>query len=79
VEVTGEGSKGILGTGGVIGDAARGVATLVGKTELRSDNPENGETAPRAGRIAHAFTPDQTLPAFVWRSLRGGLMGVVKK
>jgi hypothetical protein len=78
-QVTGEGSKGILGTGGVIGDAARSVATLMGKSELRSDNPEDGATAPLTGTIEHVFTPDQTLPAFVWRSLRGGLLKVVRK
>lgn len=80
VEVTGEGSKGILGTGGVVGDAARGVATFVGNlTELRSDNPEEGETAPLTGTINHTFTPDQTLPAFLWKSIRGGLLAVVRK
>jgi hypothetical protein len=80
VEVTGEGSKGILSTGGVIGEAARGVATFVGNlTELRSDNPEDGETAPRVGTINHTFTPDQTLPAFLWKSIRSGLLAVVRK
>jgi hypothetical protein len=80
VEVTGEGSKGILATGGVIGDVARSVATFVGnQTELRSDNPAEGETEPHVGTIAHTFTPDQTLPTFVWKSLRGGLLAVVRK
>ena len=80
VEVTGEGSKGILATGGVIGDVARSVATFVGnQTELRSDNPGEGETEPHAGTINHAFTPDQTLPAFLWKSLRSGLLAVVRK
>jgi hypothetical protein len=80
MEVTGEGSTGILGAGGVVGDAARGVATLVGNwTEVRSDNPADGEAAPHAGPIDHVFTPDQTLPAFLWKSLRGGLLAVVRK
>lgn len=80
VEVTGEGSKGILSTGGVIGDAARGVATFVGNlTELRSDNPEDGETAPRVGTINHTFTSDQSLPTFLWKSIRSGLLAVVRK
>ncbi len=80
VEVTGRGSKGILGTGGVIGDAARGIATAVGNlTELRSDNPEDGETAPRTGAITHIFTPRETLPTFVWTSIRDGLFAVVRK
>jgi hypothetical protein len=80
LQVTGEGSKGILGTGGVIGDAARSVATFVGNlTEVRSDNPGDGETAPRVGTINHVFTPDQTLPTFLWKSVRGGLLAVVRK
>jgi hypothetical protein len=80
VEVTGKGATGIVGTGGVVGDVARGVATFVGnETQIRSDNPDNGATTPRAGTIDHAFTPDQTLPAFLWQSLRGGLLAVVKK
>ena len=80
VEVTGRGSKGILGTGGVIGDAARGIATAVGNlTELRSDNPDDGETTPRTGPIDHTFTPSETLPTFVWKSIRDGLFAVVRK
>ncbi len=80
VEVTARGSKGILGTGGVIGDAARGIASFVGnQTEIHSDNPDDGETEPRRGPINHTFTPNETLPAFLWASLRGGLMGVVRK
>jgi hypothetical protein len=80
LEVTGHGSKGILGTGGVVGDAARGIATFVGNaTEMRSDNPEDGEQSPRRGTIRHVFTPSETLPAFLWFSLRDGLFGVVRK
>ena len=80
VEVTGRGSKGILGTGGVIGDAARGIATLVGNlTELRSDNPDDSATAPRIGPINHTFTSRETLPAFLWASIRDGLFAVVRK
>ena len=80
VKATGEGSGGILGTGGVVGDVAQSVATFVANlSEIRSDNPENGEAAPRTGTIDHAFTPDQTLPAFLWKSLRGGLWAVVRK
>jgi hypothetical protein len=48
-------------------------------TELHADNPDDGQTAPRTGTIEHTFTPDQTLPAFLWKSLRGGLMTVVQK
>ena len=80
VEVTGRGSGGILGTGGVIGDAARGIATFVGNlTEMQGDNPDDGETAPRRGTINHTFTPTETLPAFLWISIRDGLFAVVRK
>ena len=80
VEVTGRGSEGILGTGGVIGDAARGIATFVGnETKLRSDNPDDGASAPHIGTINHVFTPNETLPAFLWKSIREGLFAVVRK
>jgi hypothetical protein len=80
IEVTGRGSQGILGTGGVVGDAARGIASLVGNlTALHADNPDDGETEPRRGPINHTFTPNETLPAFLWTSLRGGLMAAVRK
>jgi hypothetical protein len=80
IEVTGRGATGVLGQGGVIGGAAREIATFVGNaTELRGDNPADGETEPRRGPINHTFSPDQTLPTFLWVSLRGGLMAVLQK
>jgi len=79
LDVTGRGSKGILAAGGVVGDAARGIATMVENlTDIRQDNPAEGETEPRRGLINHTFTPDTTLPAFLWQSLRGGLMAVLR-
>ena len=80
IEVTGSGAKGILGTGGVVGEAARDIASFVGnETKLRADNPDDGQTTPRRGPIDHTFAPSETLPAFLWISLRGGLMAVVRK
>ena len=80
MKVTGAGAKGIVGKSGAVGNAARSVATVVGnQTQLRSDNPDDGATAPRTGPIDHPFRPDETLPAFLWKSLRGGLLAVVKK
>ena len=80
VEVTGRGAKGILGTGGAIGNAARGIATLVGNaTEIQPDNPGKGETVSRTGTINHTFTPNETLPAFLWASIRDGLFSVMRK
>lgn len=34
---------------------------------------------PRRRPISHTFTRNETLPAFLWASLRGGLMAVVRK
>ncbi|MFN2570844.1 MAG: hypothetical protein ABR537_04410 [Gemmatimonadales bacterium] len=80
LKVTGRGSGGILASGGVVGDAARGIATFVGNaTEMHADNPDDGETTPREGKINHTFTPTETLPAFLWQSLREGLFAVVRK
>jgi hypothetical protein len=80
IEVTGRGAKGILGGGGVIGDAARGIATFLGNAaEINADNPGDGETVPRTGTIKHTFTPNETLPAFLWASIRDGLFSVMRK
>ena len=80
IEVTGRGSTGLLAMGGVVGEAARGVATFVANwTELHADNPEAGAAAPRRGPINHVFTSNETLPAFLWVSLREGLFAVVRK
>jgi hypothetical protein len=80
VAVTRRGSGGILGNGGLLGGAARGIASLVGNwTQLRSNNPDDAETAPRSGTIDHTLAPDETLPAFLWASIREGLMAVVRK
>jgi len=80
VAVTRRGSTGILGNGGILGGAARGIASLVGNwTQLRSNNPDDAEGVPRIGVIEHALEPDETLPAFLWASIRDGLMAVVRK
>ena len=80
VAVTRAGSGGILGSGGVLGGAARGIASFVGNlTEVRANNPDDPEKAPRSGTIRHTFTSDETLPAFLWGSVRDGLLAVVRK
>jgi len=79
VEVTGHGSGGILGTGGIIGGAARGLASLVARSELNGDNPRAPGKAPRSGAIHHVFTPSETLPGFLWVSVREGLLAVLKR
>jgi len=80
VAVTRRGSGGILGNGGLLGGAARGIASLVGNwTQLHANNPDDADEAPRIGAIHHTLTPDETLPAFLWASIRDGLMAVVRK
>jgi hypothetical protein len=79
VKVTGHGSGGILGAGGIIGGAVRGLASLVARSKLNSDNPDAPGKAPRSGPIHHAFTPSETLPAFLWVGLREALLVVMRK
>jgi hypothetical protein len=80
VAVTRRGSTGILGNGGILGGAVRGIASLVGNwTQLHANNPDDADEAPRIGTIHHTLAPDETLPAFLWASIRDGLMAVVRK
>jgi hypothetical protein len=80
VAVTRRGSGGILGNGGILGGAARGIASLVGNwTQVRSNNPDDAGTVPLSGTIQHTLTAEETLPAFLWASIRDGLMAVVRK
>jgi len=78
VRVTGHGTGGILGSGGIIGGAVRGVASLAANwTKLRGRNPDDPAKRPRSGPIRHAFAPSETLPAFLWASVREGLLVVM--
>ena len=83
VEVTGSGSKGILGTGGVVGSAARGIASLaanVAKVNTNNpDDPNHPTKPPQTGVIHHVFTHRESLPGFLWTSVRDGLLPVLKK
>jgi hypothetical protein len=80
ISVTQKGSTGILGNGGIIGGAARGIASFAAnKLALRSNNPDSPADAPRIGTISHTFRSSETLIAFLWVSLRDGLLSVVKK
>ena len=80
VSITRHGSGGILGNGGILGGAARGIATFAAKVAVvRANNPDSPADAARIGTISHTFTPDETLIAFIWSSLRDGLLSVVKK
>jgi len=78
VRVTGHGTGGILGSGGIIGGAVRGLASLVANwTRLKDRNPDDPAQRPRSGRIRHAFAPSETLPAFLWVGVREGLLAVM--
>jgi hypothetical protein len=79
IEVTGHGSRGILGAHGIIGGAARGLATLVAKSKLSGANPDARAKLPRRGPIQHVFTPSETLPGFLWVSLREGLLAALQR
>lgn len=79
VSVTRSGSEGILGGGGILGGAARRIASFAAKLMLRANNPDSPANAPRIGTIGHAFTPDETLIAFLWSSVRDGLLLVVRR
>jgi hypothetical protein len=80
IRVTQHGSGGILGDRGILGGAARGIVSFAAKLlTVRANNPDRPTDAPHIGRIQHTFTPDETLIAFLWSSIRDGLLSVVKK
>src|SRR5204863_1295366 len=80
VALTQRGSSGIMGRGGVLGGAARGIGSFFGNwMKVRADNPDAVAATPRSGAIHHTFTSDETLPAFLWASVRDGLLAVVKR
>ena len=80
VEVTGKGATGILGTGGVVGSAARGIASIAANLmKVNTNNPDNAKKAPMIGRIHHVFNHRENLPVFLWKSVRDALLPVVRK
>jgi hypothetical protein len=80
IAVTRRGSGGILGGGGIVGGAARGIASFAAnQMSVRANNPDNSATTPRAGTIQHIFTPNEALPGFLWATLRDGLLQVIRK
>jgi hypothetical protein len=79
LSVTRSGSEGILGSGGILGGAARGIASFASRLTVRANNPDSPVNAPRSGAISHTFVPDETLIAFLWAGVRDGLVSVVRK
>jgi hypothetical protein len=73
------GNDGVMGQRGLLGRAARGVVGLAAKTQIRSANPENAGAPPVIGVIRRPWRISETLPSFLWQSLKGGLQMVVRK
>ena len=79
VSVMRRGSGGILGRRGIFGGAARGIASMMANWQVRGNNPGGPTKPPLSGRIHSVFRSDQTLPAFLWAGVAGGLLQVVKQ
>lgn len=79
VQVTGHGSGGLLGLHGIIGGAVRGLASAVAGSKVNDRNPGAPLKAPRGGTIHHVYARSETLPGFLWVSLREGILGVLLK
>jgi len=47
--------------------------------KVRANNPDDAAAAPRSGPIRRTFRSDETLPGFLWASVRDGLLAVVRK
>jgi hypothetical protein len=78
VDVTRRGSKGIVGIGGIVGHTVRGIASMAGDLQVHANNP-NAPTKPRrTGTIHHVFAGQETLPGFLWVSLRDGMLLVIR-
>jgi hypothetical protein len=78
VDVTRRGSKGILGAPGIVGHTVRGIASMAGDLQVHASNPNAPTKPPRSGTIHHLFTGQETLPAFLWASLRDGMLLVIR-
>jgi hypothetical protein len=78
ISLTRRGADGILANRGLLGGAIRGIASLAANWKVRDRNPEAG-SPPRVGVIDHRFAADQSLPGYLWCSVRDGLLSVVRK
>jgi hypothetical protein len=80
IDITGRGASGIIGGGGTLARIVRNVVTgIANDFKIRNNNPGRPGEPPRTAAIDHPFVRTETLPAFIWASLRDGLMGVIKK
>jgi hypothetical protein len=78
LDVTGRGLTGVLANRGIIGGIARGAAEMASGSKVYGSNPEKAGETPRVGRISHTFG-GESLPTFLWLSLRSGLLPVIVK
>jgi hypothetical protein len=65
---------------GILGGLKRAAAKFVANAFMvRDDNTTGGKEPPRNGTINHAWRTSETLPQFLWNSLRGPLIPLMKK
>jgi hypothetical protein len=65
---------------GIFGGLKRAVGKFVANAFLvRDDNVAGKKEPPRDGRIDHRWTPRETLPQFLWNSLRDPLVPLLRK
>ena len=65
---------------GLFGGLARGVAKFAANSfGIRGDNTTIGGKAPLVGSISHQWQNTETLPQFIWNSLRDPLLLILKK
>ncbi|MEI2719187.1 MAG: hypothetical protein V9E87_03460 [Gemmatimonadales bacterium] len=65
---------------GILGGLKRAVGKFVANAFLvRDDNTGGGKTPPRDGTIDHRWSPRETLPQFLWNSIRDPLVPLLKK
>ncbi len=80
IEVTGRGAGGLLGRRGALAGIARSIVSgIANDFKIRNNNPDRPSQPPRSAPIDHPFQRSETLPSFLWLSLRDGLLSVVKK
>jgi hypothetical protein len=81
LQVTREGTHGVLARGGTLGHVIRSVASaVVNSNKIRPDNPAKAGVPPIVATLDRVYvTPPEQLFSFVWLALRDALLGVVKK
>ena len=65
---------------GIFGGLKRAVGKFVANAFMvRDDNVAGKKEPPRDGTIDHRWTPQETLPQFLWNSIRDPLVPLLKK